>query len=297
MVAVSRVFLCCVAVRAFGQPTWQAGEPMVVNVDYDVPSVGGDGATFQPHQRGNPGAAPATGVRKLATSGFSAASLSSVRRLRGEAVPPGDADVVVHVPDGGLGSADEAALLAEAHRQFDVLKRLAGKQRSQEDRVLSAIGASGSRAVSLSQQSGLRRGDAEAVAEAEAMSARGGAVASFGALAAEVAAGGHVARRALEQLVAFASDAGARKDIVASGAPAAAAALLKRRGTVEADRALAGSLLTLLSDMPVAAEVSSELTGGDGQVEIVLPRPSRVYRPDAMAMRASVAVAPVRSQL
>ena len=89
----------------------------------------------------------------------------------------------------------------------------------------------------------------------------------------------------------------ARSDIVASGAAVAASALLKRLGTAEADRALAGSLLTLLSGMPVAAEVSNELTGGDGQVEIVLPRPSRVYGPDVMAMRESVAVAHGSSKL
>merc|ERR1712194_699336 len=96
-------------------------------------------------------------------------------------------------------------------------------------------------------------------------------------LVADVAAGGQVARRALEQLVSLASEIGFRRSIVSSGAASAAAALLKREGTDETNRALAGSLVTLLSDMPVAAGISNPLTGSDGQVEIVLPRPSRVY--------------------
>ena len=189
---------------------------------------------------------------------------------------------------GDALSADEAALLAETHRQVHRVKGLAARQRSREGRVLATFGGSSARAGGIG----------EAVAEVEAASGRGGSGgSSVGALAAEVAAGGGVARRALEQLVALTSDAGARGAIAASGAPAAAAALLKRAGTDEADRALAGSLLTLLSGMPVAAGVSSEVTGGDGRVEIVLPRPSRVYGPDAVAMRASVAAALGRSQL
>ena len=95
MVAVSRVFFCCVVGRALGQSPWQAGEPMVVTVDYDVPMVAGAGARSQ-----------AAELASSASSGFSATALSSARRLRGDAVPPVDADVVVHVPDGGFGSAD-----------------------------------------------------------------------------------------------------------------------------------------------------------------------------------------------
>ena len=277
MVAVPRaLFFCCVVGPALGQSPWQAGEPMVVTVDYDVPTLGGAGARVRAAEVAGP-----------PTSGFSAAALSSTRRLRGDAAPPADADVVLHVPDGGMGSADEAALLAEAHRGINRLKSVAARQRSREDRVLASFGVSAAPA-----------GDAgEAVAEVEGASSRSaGAGASVAELAAEVAAGGRVARRALEHLVALTSDPSARGAIVASEAPAAAAALLKRAGTDEADRALAGSLLTLLSGMPVAAGVSSEVTGSDGRVEIVMPRPSRVYGPDAAAMRASLAASTARSR-
>jgi len=268
MVALSRVFIFCVIGPALAQSPWQAGEPIVVTVDYDVPTVGSVSAQTR-----------AAEASRSASSGFSAEALSSARRLRGDAVPPADADVVVHVPDGGVSSSDEAALLTEARREIERLKGLAVKQRSREDGVLAAFGASSARAGGLG----------DAVAEVEAASSRGGAAgASVEALAAEVAVGGHVARRALEQLVALSSVPGGKEAIASSEAPGAAAALLKRAGTAEADRALAGSLLTLLSNMPVAAAVSSEVTGGDGHVEIVMPRPSRVYGPDAAAMRASL---------
>ncbi len=111
-------------------------------------------------------------------------------------------------------------------------------------------------------------------------------------LVVETEAGGHVARRALEDLISVASEHSARSAILASGAARAAAKLLKRPSTDEGNRALAGSLLTLLSGMPLAAEVSDETTGSDGHIEIVLPRPSRVYGPDAVAMQLSAGVSP-----
>ena len=100
---------------------------------------------------------------------------------------------------GDALSADEAALLAETHRQVHRVKGLAARQRSREGRVLATFGGSSARAGGIG----------EAVAEVEAASGRGGSGgSSVGALAAEVAAGGGVARRALEQLVALTSDAG-----------------------------------------------------------------------------------------
>ena len=100
---------------------------------------------------------------------------------------------------GDALSADEAALLAETHRQVHRVKGLAARQRSREGHVLATFGGSSARAGGIG----------EAVAEVEAASGRGGSGgSSVGALAAEVAAGGGVARRALEQLVALTSDAG-----------------------------------------------------------------------------------------
>ena len=129
----------------------------------------------------------------------------------------------------------------------------------------------------------------EPIAEAELAS--GSEVAE---LVAEVEAGGAVARRALRKLLAFAGGDDAEGALVGAGAARAATALLKRKGTDETNRALAGSLLTLLSGMPVAAEVSDEVSGAGGHLEIVLPRPSRVYGPDVAALQMSSGARPNR---
>ena len=70
---------------------------------------------------------------------------------------------------------------------------------------------------------------------------------------------------------------------------------IKRPSTDEATRAAAGLLLTLLTDMPVTAEISNEQTGSGGHIEIVVPRPSRVYGPDAVVAEMSAGVRPSRA--
>ena len=119
---------------------------------------------------------------------------------------------------------------------------------------------------------------------------------SVESLVSEVDAGGRTARRALQELAAQIGDADARAAIVASGAVRAAEMLLKRPSTDEATRAAAGSLLTLLTDLPVTAEISNEQSGSGGHIEIVLPRPSRVYGPDAFAAEVLAGVTPGRAQ-
>ncbi len=302
MVLSSRVFVLLVAGQAFGQSAWQAGEPISVNIDYDVPAVGvEDGAALVQRNFGLEAkltaAAPAQAMTHA--NGFSAAALHSGQRLRGDAVPPGEAEVVVHVPGPGFSFAEEAALLAEVNQQFGLLKGLVGQQRSQEARALSVAGGLAERVAGIAGRGRLRKGRAvnEPVAEAEVASSYvSGSGRQLGEFVAEVGAGGYVARRALEELVSLASDPGARSAIAASGAARTAATLLQRTGTDETNRALAGSLLTLLSGMPLAAEVSSEITGSGGQVEVVLPRPSRVYGPDAVAMQLSSGVFPSHVQ-
>ena len=101
--------------------------------------------------------------------------------------------------------------------------------------------------------------------------------AEIAALVAEVDAGGHTAKQALRELSALAADPAGRSSVVTSGAVRAAEALLKRPSTSSAVRGVAGSLLTLLSGMPVASSVANERTGGDASVDIVMPRPSRIY--------------------
>jgi hypothetical protein len=49
--------------------------------------------------------------------------------------------------------------------------------------------------------------------------------------------------------------------------------------------------LTMLSGMPVAVEVS-DVAGADGHVDIVIPRPSRVYQPDELVLQRSYGISP-----
>ena len=138
-----------------------------------------------------------------------------------------------------------------------------------------------------------RHGPKEPVAEATvALSTFHGSSPELGELVAETEAGGYVAKSALRKLLVFASDPVARASVRASGASSAAAELLKRSSTDEANRALAGSLLSVLSGAPLAAEVSEEGSGAGGRIEIVVPRPSRVYGPDAAAMQLAAGVSP-----
>ena len=114
----------------------------------------------------------------------------------------------------------------------------------------------------------------------------------MGGLVGEVEAGGRTARGALQELAGLSGGTDARAAMVAAGVVRAAEALLKRAGTDEATRAAAGSLLTLLTDMPVTAEISNEQSGSGGHIEIVLPRPSRVYGPDAVVAESSAGARP-----
>ena len=101
-----------------------------------------------------------------------------------------------------------------------------------------------------------------------------------------VDAGGRTASRGLARLVSLTSDPKMRSAMVDAGAVASAETLLKRPDTSDVNVRLAGSLLTLLTGMPVTAEVSDEQSGSHGHVDIVLPRPSRVYLADDVMLEA-----------
>ena len=103
-----------------------------------------------------------------------------------------------------------------------------------------------------------------------------------------VKAGGRMASKALARLVSLTSDPDAKSVMISAGAVAAAETLMKRPDTSDRNVALAGSLLTMLSGMPVAVEVS-DVAGANGHVDIILPRPSRVYQPDEVALQSSFA--------
>jgi len=98
-----------------------------------------------------------------------------------------------------------------------------------------------------------------------------------------------MATKALTRLVSMTADPNAKTVMIGAGVEAAAETLLKRPGTSDRNIALAGSLLTMLSGMPVAVEVSDE-AGANGHVDVIIPRPSRVYQSDELLVRHSFGV-------
>lgn len=107
-----------------------------------------------------------------------------------------------------------------------------------------------------------------------------------------VKAGGWMATKALSRLVSLTTDPNAKSVMISAGAVAAAETLMKRPDTSDRNIGLAGSLLTMLSGMPVAVEVSDE-AGANGHVDVVVPRPSRVYQPDELILQRSFGVSQI----
>jgi CPW-WPC domain-containing protein len=104
-----------------------------------------------------------------------------------------------------------------------------------------------------------------------------------------VKAGGRKATKALARLVSLTTDPDAKSVMISAGVVAAAETLMKRPDTSDRNVGLAGSLLTMLSGMPVAVEVS-DMAGANGHVDIIIPRPSRVYQPDEVILQRSSGV-------
>ena len=100
-----------------------------------------------------------------------------------------------------------------------------------------------------------------------------------------------MATKALVRLVSLTSDPDARSVMISAGAVAAGETLMKRPDTSDRNVGLAGSLLTMLSGMPVAVEVS-DVAGANGHVDIVIPRPSRMYQADELILQRSYGASP-----
>ena len=93
-------------------------------------------------------------------------------------------------------------------------------------------------------------------------------------------AGGSKSRDALVGLIALAGEPGAKQLMKSSGLQASAIRLMKSSFSSSELQRLAGSIITLLTDMPVSSEISEDSSGSSGYINIVVPRPSRVYGPD-----------------
>ena len=146
--------------------------------------------------------------------------------------------------------------------------------RAFEDAVASAVSVAKRVSARVAAGEAGARFRPQSFLNAASADAMGVAVAD---LVREADAGGYVAKRALQTLVSMTVDPDAKAAMLSAGALRTAEVLLSRPSSGEPLRGLAGSLVSLLTDAPVAAEVSNERTGSDGRVEIVLPRPSRVY--------------------
>merc|ERR1712060_655262 len=97
-------------------------------------------------------------------------------------------------------------------------------------------------------------------------------------------AGGRKARAALSRLIKLTAEPNAKTVMSVAGVEGAAAQLMKRGSTSDEIQGLAGSVLTILTGMPVVSAIAEETSGSSGEVHIVLPRPSRIYQPDETAL-------------
>jgi hypothetical protein len=112
------------------------------------------------------------------------------------------------------------------------------------------------------------------------------------ALVGKVSAGGSTAKKALAQAIGMISEPSAKSEMKVSGMEVAAAKLMSRPSTPVDAAGLAGSLITLLTDMPVTSTVSEEKTGSYGHVNVVVPRPSRLYGADEALLELASGVTP-----
>ena len=135
--------LLCVAFRAgaVAMGATQAGEPIAVNVEYDVPAFGAKdaavraqlGADFDAKLVTKSSLRAGAGLGHRSGSPFSALALSA---KDGDVAAQGTV-VTVHVPSP---SATAATLLAHARADAAFLEQLAKAQDLQEQRFLSDVG-------------------------------------------------------------------------------------------------------------------------------------------------------------
>ena len=107
-----------------------------------------------------------------------------------------------------------------------------------------------------------------------------------------VNAGGRKARDALVRLIDLSSQPNAKTVMKVMGVQSAASKLMKSPSSSEGVQQLAGSVLTAITGMPVTSQISDEKTGSYGHINVVVPRPSRVYGPDETLLELASGVAP-----
>ncbi|EWC75992.1 hypothetical protein C923_03336 [Plasmodium falciparum UGT5.1] len=68
--------------------------------------------------------------------------------------------------------------------------------------------------------------------------------------------------------------------------------LLQRESTSDRNRWLCGSILTLLTDLPVVSDLADVKTGSYGHVNVIMPRQSRVRNADRNILRLREGASP-----
>merc|ERR1712007_138955 len=113
-----------------------------------------------------------------------------------------------------------------------------------------------------------------------------------GKLAARVDAGGLTAGDALAKLIGISSRPNMKNIMRVNGLESRAQKLMTSEASSDELRGLAGSLITILSGAPVASEIADEVSGSYGHVNIVVPRPSRIYGPDHAMLKLRFGASP-----
>ncbi|CAA9988173.1 conserved Plasmodium protein, unknown function [Plasmodium knowlesi strain H] len=111
-------------------------------------------------------------------------------------------------------------------------------------------------------------------------------------LTARVLAGGRLAVRALSRLKTLASAFENRHLMKKLGTPMATLIMLQRESTSDRNRWLCGSILTLLTDLPVVSDLADIKTGSYGHVNVIMPRQSRVRNSDRHILKMREGAAP-----
>lgn len=107
-----------------------------------------------------------------------------------------------------------------------------------------------------------------------------------------VQAGGRMAQNALSRLLAISSEPDAKTVMRVAGVEATAANLMKSPSSSSALQRLAGSVVTVMTGLPVTSQIADSNSGSSGSVNIVLPRPSRVYHADETYAEISAGLQP-----
>merc|ERR1712238_43426 len=107
-----------------------------------------------------------------------------------------------------------------------------------------------------------------------------------------IASGGAQARVGVLHLLTLSEQPSAIEVMKGAGVEASVARLMKSPSTSERTQGLAGSLITLLNNIPVTVEISDPTSGSEGRVHVTFPRPSRVYEADKVALQLAAGMSP-----